>query len=137
MVNISYIFKTRTSSNNITKLFKWGRNGTTEATTFNYHWKSIEHLDRDEMKNLIFNRGYNRHILFRNSQMKSLTCRKRGTLKTHYPLWSTVMLLYYTRTIPLSREHLLWATGGCAGTLCWSWPENLHQYTHDVNATII
>jgi hypothetical protein len=56
------------------------------STTFNYHWKSIEHLDRDEMKNLIFNRGCNRHILFRNSQMKSLTCRKRGTLKTHYPL---------------------------------------------------
>jgi len=41
---------------------------------------------------LIFPCGYNASTLFLNLQKKSLTCSERGTLKTCYPLWSTVSL---------------------------------------------
>ena len=36
--------------------------------------------------------SYNVSTLFLNLQKKSLTCSERGTLKTCYPLWSTVSL---------------------------------------------
>jgi len=51
----------------------------TWATTFDFHWKRMESWVG--MKTLVFCSGYDDPTLFRNLQMRSLACRKRGTLQ--------------------------------------------------------
>ena len=49
-----------------------------------YHWESMEIWVETKIKSSVT------EILLRNLQKGSLTCKERGILKTHYPLWSMV-----------------------------------------------
>jgi len=72
----------------------WSRNGTTKATTFNYHSKRMEKLVMPT--NLVFYSPYNASTLFRDLQMRSFMY-KGSVLKT-YVHWSD-----------LSGAWLLWS----------------------------
>jgi hypothetical protein len=102
---------------------RW-RDGTTEQTTLDCHWLSVQSW---QGTNVIYSSDYNVPPLFRNLQTRTLTCRLCGTVHTHYPRWSTVRLSLLQPDNHPSRGHPLSKTWQHAGQLCVLSLGNLHN----------
>ena len=73
------------------------------STICDCHWNSMEGWAG--RNHLVFCSGYNAHALFRNLQKRSLTCKKRETLQTRYPLFLAILLPDNPQWRGLAQRH--------------------------------